>query len=407
MPHPILLNPPYVLDGALATVLESKSHDITTSTKLWSSQPLITSPESIYKTHLSYLEAGTDIISTASYQSSIDGFLEQGLSRAEGEKAMRCAVGIAKKAVDDFSDSSAEKAQRKRNLLVALSLGPYGAVLCDGSEYNGSYVDRVSFDELVEFHLSRLRTFFLPVQQTPQAAGQGDHAPHPDIILFETIPALTEAKAIVTALRALATSISELHLQSRTSPNSKTVPTMDSPANLPPTLIAFSCGDSYNTSYGDKFLECFQYISSVASPSSSPNDSNDTPKVDIAGVGINCTHPSYIRSLLASLAPGSSGSISRSPDSEDKVFDVALQNAVKTVIEQSGLSVIVYPNQGERYDTQRRCWVEGSGMSDEEFSKLMLELVAHWGVEVVGGCCRTTPNTIKAIRENLRNTLKE
>ena len=35
--------------------------------------------------------------------------------------------------------------------LVAASVGPYGACLHDGSEYTGSYIDKVSAEELEKY----------------------------------------------------------------------------------------------------------------------------------------------------------------------------------------------------------------------------------------------------------------
>ena len=48
-------------------------------------------------------------------------------------------------------------AGRERHLLVAFSAGPYGAALADGSEYDGSYADSVTEEQLMDFHAKRLR----------------------------------------------------------------------------------------------------------------------------------------------------------------------------------------------------------------------------------------------------------
>jgi S-methylmethionine-dependent homocysteine/selenocysteine methylase len=39
--------------------------------------------------------------------------------------------------------------------LVAFSSGPYGAALADGSEYDGSYADSVTEEQLIAFHRER------------------------------------------------------------------------------------------------------------------------------------------------------------------------------------------------------------------------------------------------------------
>lgn len=52
-------------------------------------------------------------------------------------------------------------AGQERQLLVAYSAGPYGAALADGSEYDGSYADRVSEEQIVNFHAKRLHVSIL------------------------------------------------------------------------------------------------------------------------------------------------------------------------------------------------------------------------------------------------------
>nr|DAD19613.1 TPA_asm: hypothetical protein HUJ06_021076 [Nelumbo nucifera] len=55
-----------VIDGGLATELERHGADL--NDPLWSAKCLINSPHLIRRVHLDYLEAGADIIITASYQ---------------------------------------------------------------------------------------------------------------------------------------------------------------------------------------------------------------------------------------------------------------------------------------------------------------------------------------------------
>lgn len=40
---------------------------------------------------------------------------------------------------------------------MAFSLGPYGAALADGSEYDGRYAERVTEEQLMHFHRQRLQ----------------------------------------------------------------------------------------------------------------------------------------------------------------------------------------------------------------------------------------------------------
>jgi S-methylmethionine-dependent homocysteine/selenocysteine methylase len=58
-----------------------------------------------------------------------------------------------------------------------------------------------------------------------------------------------------------------------------------------------------------------------------------------------------------------------------------------------------YPNSGEVYVDKQ--WVQDSGASDESLAALAVDWVANHGAKLVGGCCRTTPETIRAIRRAL------
>ena len=54
-------------------------------------------------------------------------------------------------------------AGKQRHLLVAYSAGPYGAALADGSEYDGSYADRLTEEQLMDFHAKRLHVSGIPL----------------------------------------------------------------------------------------------------------------------------------------------------------------------------------------------------------------------------------------------------
>ncbi|WP_078867994.1 homocysteine S-methyltransferase, partial [Streptomyces sp. NRRL F-5727] len=71
----------------------------------------------------------------------------------------------------------------RRKVWVAASVGPYGAMLADGSEYRGRY--GLSVRELVAFHRPRVETL--------AAAG-------PDVLALETVPDADEAEALLRAV---------------------------------------------------------------------------------------------------------------------------------------------------------------------------------------------------------------
>ncbi|KAI6863289.1 hypothetical protein KC318_g20598, partial [Hortaea werneckii] len=61
-------NQSLIIDGALATELEARGHDLNSA--LWSARLLQNDPGSIQQVHLDYYLAGADIAITASYQAS-------------------------------------------------------------------------------------------------------------------------------------------------------------------------------------------------------------------------------------------------------------------------------------------------------------------------------------------------
>ena len=71
---------------------------------------------------------------------------------------------------------------------MAGSVGPYGAMLADGSEYTGGYADDVG--------VARLRAFHRPRMELLAAAGA-------DVLACETVPAAAEAEALLLEATAL------------------------------------------------------------------------------------------------------------------------------------------------------------------------------------------------------------
>ncbi|PXY19669.1 homocysteine S-methyltransferase [Prauserella muralis] len=165
-----------VLDGGLATELEARGHDL--SDALWSARLLADAPDEIVAAHEAFYRAGADVAITASYQASFPGFAAAGIGRAEAETLLRRSVELAARARDRVPGT--------RRRWVAASVGPYGAMLADGSEYRGRY--GLSRRELVAFHRPRLEVL--------AAAG-------PDVVALETIPDADEAEAMLDALAGL------------------------------------------------------------------------------------------------------------------------------------------------------------------------------------------------------------
>jgi len=157
-----------VLDGGLGTLLEARGADLTSS--MWSARLLRDDPGAIEAAHREYFGAGAQVAITSSYQASFDGFAGLGTDRTTAAALMTTSVDIARRARDVARPDG----------WVAASVGPYGAVLADGSEYRGDY--GLSSDQLRDWHGPRLEVL--------RAAGA-------DVLAIETVPSLAEAAAIV------------------------------------------------------------------------------------------------------------------------------------------------------------------------------------------------------------------
>src|SRR5512147_2496307 len=146
------LQPVLVIDGALATELERRGCDL--KDNLWSAKILLEQPEKIKPVHYDYFKAGADCAITASYQATIAGFAERGLSEAEAIALMKKSVTLAKEARDEFWAHETNRTGRAKPF-VAASVGPYGAYLADGSEYRGNY--GLTEEQLMDFHRPRMQ----------------------------------------------------------------------------------------------------------------------------------------------------------------------------------------------------------------------------------------------------------
>lgn len=167
-----------VLDGGLSNALEDRGVDL--SSDLWTARLLLDDPDQIAAVHRDYYLAGADVATTASYQASVPSLVNAGLSVREASHALTSSVTLALSVRDSLAASTG------RRLLVAASVGPYGAVLADGSEYTGRY--GISASALRDFHGPRLELL--------ASAG-------PDLLAVETIPDVDEAAVLVPLLDEL------------------------------------------------------------------------------------------------------------------------------------------------------------------------------------------------------------
>ena len=217
-----------VLDGGLSNALAARGHDL--SDDLWTARLLRDAPDEIAAVHRAYFAAGASVATTASYQASVPGFVAAGIDRAEAEALLRRSVSLAREVVGELATDGRERR-------VAASVGPYGAVLADGSEYRGRY--GVSARDLREFHLPRVELL--------AAAG-------PDLLAVETIPDADEAAVLVDVLDQVGV----------------------------PAWLSFSV-DGLHTRAGQPLEEAFAVAASCAS---------------LVAVGVNCCRPDDVLPAL-------------------------------------------------------------------------------------------------------------
>ncbi|WP_235031938.1 homocysteine S-methyltransferase [Actinacidiphila yanglinensis] len=158
-----------VLDGGLSNQLAEQGCDL--ADPLWTARLLADEPGQILAAHTAYMRAGAQVLTTASYQATYEGFAQRGVGRADATRLLRRSVELARQA-----------AAGRPEVRVAASVGPYGAMLADGSEYRGRY--GLSVRELERFHRPRIEAL--------AAAG-------PDVLALETVPDVDEGEAMLRA----------------------------------------------------------------------------------------------------------------------------------------------------------------------------------------------------------------
>ena len=243
-----------VLDGGLATELEARGCDISGS--LWSARVLREQPQEIERLHYDYYAAGAGVAITASYQASYEGFAAIGIDADETTRLLQRSVELAREARARFLR---EKAPGDRELLVAASVGPYGAISHDGAEYRGDY--GLSVDALADFHARRFGVL--------ASAGA-------DLLACETIPVLDEARAYAKLL-----------------------------ADRPGTRawLSFTSPDGESTSHGEPLVDCARLADGVEG---------------VIAVGVNCIRPEIVGTAIRSLKAGTGKPIVVYPNSGER-----------------------------------------------------------------------------------------
>jgi homocysteine S-methyltransferase len=158
----------------MATELEA--HGCNLEDPLWSARVLLEKPQLVKRVHRDYFRAGARVAITASYQATPLGFARRGIPEEEAMERVALSVHLADEARREHLVENPDAGP----LLIAGSVGPYGAYLADGSEYRGDY--SLSRNEFIEFHRPRIAALV--------EAGA-------DLLACETLPSLAEAEALL------------------------------------------------------------------------------------------------------------------------------------------------------------------------------------------------------------------
>jgi homocysteine S-methyltransferase len=271
--------------------------------KLWSSALVRQDPEALQRVHRDYLDAGAHIISTATFQASLPTLRAASLHQAEAEELLRVAVDLA----DEVRQNYLRTHPGRRRRLVAASIGPYGASLCNGAEYTGAY--DLSISQLKAFHLERWRV----LADTPA-----------DFIACETIPTFAEVQALARLIF--------LHPQTW-------------------ATISLVCRDSQHLADGTPLSLALQALHHL------PN---------LAAVGINCIAPCLVAETLPTLQRYASAPI------------------------------MIYPNGSNAWNLQTRQSTDL--VATEDYAQQASQWMSQ-GAQILGGCCKTTPEHIRALAQ--------
>lgn len=282
-----------VLDGGLATQLEAQGHDLRDS--LWSARLLRDDPESIVTAHRAFFDAGADVAITASYHASYRGFSEAGVDEDEAARLLALSVNLARQAQP-----------ADRPTLVAGSVGLYGVVWADGTEYTGDYT-RATDDAVAAEQRRRIRAMI-----------DGGA----DLLAIETIPCGREA-AILGELLA-------------------EVPQVEA-------WVTFCCRDGHHLSDATPIADAIRTATRTGR---------------VTAVGVNCTQPQHVESLLCDARAA------------------------------TDLPLVAYPNWGRVWDGESYEW-HGTGM--RVFPDDLLDRWRAAGATVIGGCCGIGPDGVASV----------
>ncbi|HTB87521.1 MAG TPA: methionine synthase [Steroidobacteraceae bacterium] len=264
----------------------------------------LTQPQSIAAIHRAYLEAGADVISTNTFNSTSVSQADYGMQTLVGDLNLE-AARLARQVADEFSASSGVRR------FVAGALGPTNRTASLSPDVNDPGFRNISFDELV--------AAYSEVTRSLMAGGV-------DMILIETVFDTLNAKAALFAVRQV----------------------FDEVGEELPIIVSGTITDASGRTLSGQTTEAFWNSIRHARP---------------LVVGLNCA-----------------------------LGGRQLRPYIEELSRIAEIYVCAYPNAGlpnafGEYDE-----------TPEQTAETLRDFAASGFVNMVGGCCGTTPEHIQAIK---------
>jgi homocysteine S-methyltransferase len=400
-PRPVL-----VLDGGVSSRLAEVVAPHPLHRTLWSAGlvhpdgvPGVLDPRgAICRVHREFLDAGADIVSTVSYQATVPGFIAAGLAKTDdvARELVHAPAVVARSAIaGHLADAAraAEAAARARapaetttagvqasarldaaggarsvfsrssatwpglglrhpaldrddagqgSPILAVSVGPYGAFLADGSEYTGAYT--LSDAELSSFHLTTLRAHLGADDDDGGVSDPGF------VLAFETVPLRREAAVIAKLMRDHFPRV--------------------------PFWISFQAAPRGRTAAGEPLDDCCRDLVSICyadAPAGGP------PAATLVGVGVNCCSPSTaVEGVRAVASAVPSWCEVLSYPNSGELWDAERKQWLSEA---------------------HRAATEPSSSAATALEAAVASVAA--GATIVGGCCRVGPDQIAQIKRAL------
>ncbi|TGJ78726.1 hypothetical protein E0Z10_g10032 [Xylaria hypoxylon] len=356
-----------ILDGGLGTSLVDKfGVTFDKTTPLWSGSLLFHGQDTLYTCQRDFVEAGVDVLLTATYQASIEGFART--------KTTQHPDGIPKSEIPSYIDRAVviarHAAKGDKNVKIALSLGPYGACMVPSQEYSGKYDDEHDTEEsLYQWHLKRLSLFI-----SKESVLEGVQ-----MLAFETVPRVDEIRAVRRAMSTCG-------------------------ITLPFWISTVYPGDSSRLPDGSSMVQVVE--STLAS-----EGQGQMPW----GIGINCTSVDKLAGLVAAMKLEIENQVSMQetcptpalvlyPDGVNGMVHNSSTNTWELSVDARAVehAKVFFTSQ-----TMVACQPYTDIESQSSWMRQLVRLAREVHIEktfssvLVGGCCKTSAADIKALRDNL------